>query len=385
MSKESIGDLARRGVLVFSDGYRTTRSELGVPGFRIIRVADIRDSSVRSDGPDFVRREFRGKIGSKLGRDGDVLLTTKGTVGRVAVLRSSAEDVVYSPQLCFFRVVEPEVLSSKYLALWFRSTEFTAQSNINSNNTDMAAYLNLRDISRIQVSFPDAKTQNSITQFSDALEGKMAANLNVIQKASQFAAAVLDRGLAADSREVLLGEVAEFHNRRRVPLSSRERQARPGAIPYYGAASRMDFVDEALFNGEYLLVGEDGTVVRDDGRAVTQYIWGQAWVNNHAHVLTGQDFSTELLRLVVERVSVAHIVTGAVQPKISMGSLKSLRVLIPEELSSVDDVARRVAEHVRLLTDENERIAASRDELLPLMMSGKLRVGDAEKVAEEVL
>lgn len=102
-------------------------------------------------------------------------------------------------------------------------------------------------------------------------------------------------------------------------------------------------------------------------------------------MLTGRDFSTELLKLVIQRESVAHIVTGAVQPKISMSNLKSLRVSIPEDVTEMDELARGLALLVRSVTDENERLAATRDELLPLLMSGKVRVNDAEKVVEDVL
>ena len=64
--------------------------------------------------------------------------------------------------------------------------------------------------------------------------------------------------------------------------------------PYYGATSLMDYVDNYLFDGIYLLLGEDGTVVDNLGFPILQYVYGRFWVNNHAHIITGKEgFSVE--------------------------------------------------------------------------------------------
>ena len=88
-----------------------------------------------------------------------------------------------------------------------------------------------------------------------------------------------------------LGDVIEFHDSKRIPLNSRQRSERQGPYPYYGAAGIMDYVDDLLFDGVYVLAGEDGSVVDTDGHPIIQYVWGQFWVNNHAHVLRGRNDS----------------------------------------------------------------------------------------------
>src|SRR5690606_22250760 len=99
----TIAALMQRGILTMGDGYRTKRSEHGQPGHRIIRVADVRDGNVFLDGDDLVSDEYTPQMGAKVAIPGDVLLTTKGTVGRVAVMPATDEPAVYSPQLCYFR------------------------------------------------------------------------------------------------------------------------------------------------------------------------------------------------------------------------------------------------------------------------------------------
>lgn len=80
-----------------------------------------------------------------------------------------------------------------------------------------------------------------------------------------------------------VGEIIEIHDSKRIPLSGTERKKMKKKIyPYYGAASLMDYVDDYIFDGKYLLLGEDGTVIDNAGYPILQYVWGKFWVNNHA-------------------------------------------------------------------------------------------------------
>ena len=121
-----------------------------------------------------------------------------------------------------------------------------------------------------------------------------------------------------------LGEIIEILDRIRIPLNSRQRSQRQGPYPYYGAAGIMDYVDDFLFDGVFVLTGEDGSVIDNDGYPVVQYVWGQFWVNNHAHVMKGKNgVSDEYLYLLLKGQNIGAFVTGAVQPKLSQGKPES--------------------------------------------------------------
>ncbi|MCH8474880.1 MAG: restriction endonuclease subunit S [Opitutales bacterium] len=95
-----------------------------------------------------------------------------------------------------------------------------------------------------------------------------------------------------------VGSVSICLDSKRVPLSKRQREKRQGSFPYYGATSVMDYIDDYLFDETLLLLGEDGSVLKEDGTPFLQYVWGKLWVNNHAHVLKGvSGVSTEELYL----------------------------------------------------------------------------------------
>jgi type I restriction enzyme S subunit len=128
-----------------------------------------------------------------------------------------------------------------------------------------------------------------------------------------------------------LGDVVKNFDSKRIPLSSRERALRQGKFPYYGAAGCIDGVDNYIFEGLYLLVGEDGSVVRDDGTPFLQMVSGKFWVNNHAHVLKGEDdIETRYLYYALKTLNISSRVTGAVQPKLNQGNLNSLVIVYPD-------------------------------------------------------
>lgn len=175
-----------------------------------------------------------------------------------------------------------------------------------------------------------------------------------------------------------VGEIIEIHDSKRIPLSGAQRDKMEKKIyPYYGAASLMDYVDKYIFDGKYLLLGEDGTVIDNTGFPILQYVWGQFWVNNHAHILTGKlGYSVESLYMLFKQTSVKSIVTGAVQPKISQSNLKSIEVVIPPEnqIKAFNEQIEAMFTLIRNREDENKYLSTLRDSLLPKLMSGEIDV-----------
>lgn len=231
----------------------------------------------------------------------------------------------------------------------------------------------------------DLGEQQAIAEVLGALDDKIAANSACIRLIDEHLAAEYERTLQQGEVVEELGVIAEFHNKRRIPLSAKQRDERPGAVPYYGASGVFGYVNEAIFDEPLVLVGEDGSVINSDGTPVIQYIWGPSWVNNHAHALKGKLVSTELLYYAIRRSQVSTLVTGAVQPKINMGNLKRLQLALPapESRTSTEAIIAAEVAAKRAFTTENRTLVATRDALLPQLMSGNLRVKDAEKIVKD--
>lgn len=164
---------------------------------------------------------------------------------------------------------------------------------------------------------------------------------------------------------------------KRIPLSSREREKRKGSYPYYGATEIMGFVNDYIFDGIYLLVGEDGSVIKENGSPFTQYIWRKFWVNNHAHVLQGTNgFSTEFIHIFLNLTNITAFVTGAVQMKLNQENMKSIPMVNPptELLNKFNKVIDSLYYQIRANLEQIRVLTQIRDSLLPRLMSGKLRV-----------
>jgi type I restriction enzyme S subunit len=236
-----------------------------------------------------------------------------------------------------------------------------------------------RDISRISWDFPSLQVQKWIANLADSITERISKNTKINHHLEQMAQAVWAERFGEREPNGVLGDIIELFDSKRVPLSGNQRAKMEKIYPYYGAATLMDYVDNYLFDGVYLLLGEDGTVVDNSGFPILQYVWGKFWVNNHAHVLQGRNgFTVESLYTLLKRTSVTSIVTGAVQLKINQANLKSLDVVIPseEEMQEFNALIEPLFSQIRNNNDENLRLAETRDTLLPRLMSGELSVAD---------
>lgn len=174
-----------------------------------------------------------------------------------------------------------------------------------------------------------------------------------------------------------LFDIAEIFDKKRKPLSGNVREKMDKIYPYYGATSCMDYVDDYIFDGIYMLIGEDGSVVKENGLPYMQYVWGKMWVNNHAHILQGKNgYSTEMIHALLSITNIKFLVTGAVQAKLSQGNMQKILVAIPPKnvLDEIRPVIDNLYSKIRINTDENSRLSLLRDTLLPRLISGELEV-----------
>lgn len=316
---------------------------------------------------------------------GDLLFSYETRIGEAALMPDGLRACL-GRRMALLRP-NPAVVYGPFLLYYYLSPGFQRTIAERTVHGATVPRILLSEMPTWPVELPNLDQQRAIAEVLGALDDKIAANERLIATANRLSTALFDQAVIGGRQQQALAEVAQFHNRRRIPLSARQRQDRRGSVPYYGAAGLLDHVDEALFDDRLALVGEDGSVVKEDGSPVLQYVWGPSWVNNHAHVLTGRQVSTELLHLALQRTNVTALVTGAVQPKINMGNLKALVLVLPVK-SRLPELEARVEAIFGLLrgrTDETRLLAQTRDELLPLLMSGKVTVKDAEKQIEEVV
>lgn len=127
-----------------------------------------------------------------------------------------------------------------------------------------------------------------------------------------------------------LGEIVDLFDYKRIPLSSSQRLKRKGIYPYYGAQGIIDYIDDYIFDGEFLLVAEDGENLKSKKQDIAQIAKGKYWVNNHAHILKSNGLcNLTYLCYILNRTDISGYITGSAQPKLNQANLLSIILSLP--------------------------------------------------------
>ena len=286
-----------------------------------------------------------------------------------------------------FKVTPDESIIDRdyfYYLMKYLKPRFTKIA-MNKQTTGLG-HVTIADLKSLKIILPSLIVQKDIASRLKPLDEKIELNNKINQNLLEQAQSLFSFNfpykvtddLPSGWKKGTIEEVIDIYDSQRIPLSGNERDQMENKVyPYYGAASLMDYVDRYIFDGKYLLLGEDGTVVDSNGYPILQYVWGKFWVNNHAHVLAGKrGFNVESLYLLFRQTPVKSAVTGAVQMKISQANLKSIQIVIPPEsvLKSFNDQIEEMFSLIRINTDENKKVSDLRDSLLPKLMSGEIDV-----------
>lgn len=316
----------------------------------------------------------------------DILISMIGTVGEICLVSKEPDFAIKNVGL--IKTHSKDL--AKYLYYYLKSPK--AQSDISSRlRGTTQQYLSLAEIRNFPVVLPPLDVQKKIAGVLGALDDKIELN-NKINQNLEAQAQVLFKSwfidfepfggkMPNDWKIGKVDDIVDLYDSQRIPLSNNQRSKMKKIYPYYGATSVMDFVEEYIFDGKYLLLGEDGTVIDNKGFPILQYVWGKFWVNNHAHIMTGKNgFTVESLYLFFKQTNVKEIVTGAVQPKINQSNLKALKVRIPTHIvmNEFNQITAPLFSLFRRNTEENFRLAELRDTLLPKLMNGEIDVDNVK-------
>ena len=301
----------------------------------------------------------------------DILADEEVAFGSTEFIVMRAKKGISDPQFIYYLAISPD----------FR--QIAIQSMVGSSGRQRVQ----QDVlNNVEIAVPALEEQERIGSFLKRLDDKIALNNKINENLEQQAQLLYKQYFPYSVNDKLpdgwhvgaVGEIVEIHDAKRIPLSGAERaKMKKKTYPYYGAAALMDYVDDYIFDGKYLLLGEDGTVVDNAGYPILQYVWGQFWVNNHAHVLTGKlGFNVESLYMLFKHTQVKSIVTGAVQPKISQANLRSIPVVIPPEnlLIEYNSQIEPMFALFRANDKASKTLTVLRDTLLPKLMNGEIDI-----------
>lgn len=227
-------------------------------------------------------------------------------------------------------------------------------------------------LKEVQFHFPPLPEQRRIVAILDeAFEGIATAKANTeknLQNAREFfkseAKSIFLRG-AAHWPARTVDQLSTNLDSKRVPITKSDRKA--GEFPYYGASGIVDYVADYIFDGDTLLVSEDGANLLARSTPIAFSVSGRYWVNNHAHILKFENMATQkFVEFYLESIPLDEYITGAAQPKLNQKALNSIPIPIPDTLderAKVVDRLERGIEQSQQLQGVYERKLAALDEL----------------------
>jgi type I restriction enzyme S subunit len=384
----TLSQLVAKGVLALSDGYRTRSDQLGDDGLPILRVADVLNGSLAPSLTDFIREEYRPKMGPKISRADDVLVTTKGTVGRVARVPHGFQQHAYSPQVCFLRSLNTHELDPGWLYQWARSPEFLNQLGIFKDQTDMAPYVSLTDLRRVRISIPRLDEQRRIARVLGALDDLIESELHQARLTNDLWRAKISSAILPEAESVPLSSLASFVNGKNFTKDAsglglpviRTPEVRSGpttsTVRSDVAASRANIA----FQGDLLFVWSGSLMA-------SRWKWERGLVNQHVFKVTPYEGVPGWLVMFAIEELMQQFLDIAADKATTMGHIKrgdlDRAVAVPRRgaWEALDVVIQPLWEEALASEVQAVALAGTRDELLPLLMSGRVRVEDVRGAA----
>ncbi|AUX24526.1 subunit S of type I restriction-modification system [Sorangium cellulosum] len=199
-----------------------------------------------------------------------------------------------------------------------------------------------------------------------------------LRAASRADRDALERDVPASWAVCPFGALVDNHDGRRVPVKSAVRRRRKGPYPYYGASGIIDSIDDYLFDGDYLLVAEDGANLLSRSTAVAFPASGRFWVNNHAHVVQPKaGVVLGYLELSLNSLDLQRHVTGSAQPKLTQAALNGIPLPVPPEEEQAEIVRRAQALFALAAAIERRVVAAAaRADRLPRAILARALSGE---------
>ncbi|EMZ9876446.1 restriction endonuclease subunit S [Campylobacter upsaliensis] len=276
---------------------------------------------------------------------GDIFITpsseTIDEIGFASVITKTLSNTCYSYHIMRYRLFEKQITTSFFIRYLFESEIIRQQ--IRKYATGLTRFgLKKTKWEQIKIPLPPLEIQYKIVEILDAfteLEAELEARLKQYhyyrnkllshdELENRTAKSRNDSDPATLVPYVRLGEACEILDNLRKPITKSKRTQ--GIYPYYGANGIQDYVNEYIFDGDFLLMGEDGSVINKDNSPVLNWVSGKFWVNNHAHILKEKSNTTNLrfVFFYLQTCDVSSIVRG-VPPKINQQNLKTIQIPLP--------------------------------------------------------
>ena len=263
---------------------------------------------------------------------GDVIFTKTASVGKTALVKYLPKEATINPQLVVLKNIQS---NPAFLAYVLKSYRFQ-QEVVKLQGVGSVPNISQTALSGITIPVPPLPVQEEIARILDTfaeLQAELQAKLQAeLQKRLQQYNYYRDNLLSFEGRTDVewkkLGELGHNLDRKRKPITAGKREA--GNIPYYGASGIVDYVKDYIFDGDYLLVSEDGANLLTRTYPIAFSISGKNWVNNHAHIIEFVERATrKYVEYYLNSIDLSSWISAGAQPKLTQDNLNKIPIPVP--------------------------------------------------------
>ena len=285
---------------------------------------------------------------------GDILFaTTRPNLKNIAMVEKDFENPIASTGFCILR--GDKKIENKYLFYFLFTKNLSEQVESKIRGAQYPAIAD-KDLMICTIPLPPLEEQRRIVGVLDRLFGKVDKSIALLDESIASASTLMPSALNEVFEELgekwekkFLNQVTINHDGKRIPIKEDKRIKNINGYPYYGASGIVDYVDDYIFDGEYLLISEDGANLVIRKTPIAFIASGKFWVNNHAHIVQAiqEITSNKYLEYFFAHVDISLYITGAAQPKLSQKKLFEIPIIIPPLDIQTQTVAYLDALHVK--------------------------------------
>ncbi|MFL0354746.1 restriction endonuclease subunit S [Xanthomarina sp. GH4-25] len=403
-------------IIDYQKGYAFKSKWYQDSGKLIVRVSDTTSDSVDISTCHRISEENAKNLMQYELLENDIIIASVGSwppnynsvVGKVVKVPKSAQESLLNQNAVRLRTKDKKKFNQRFIYDVMKTHNFLNYIVNRAQGSASQASIKLTDIFGYEFSLPPLQEQTQIANILSAIDDKIENNLATNKTLEDMAMALykhwfVDFGPFQDGEfvdselglipkgweEKRLDDLAQILNSKRVPLSTGQRSNRKGKYPYYGASGVIDNIDDFIFDGEYVIISEDGENLRSRKTPIGFSAIGKFWVNNHAHILEGkQNGINKLIICHIAQMDMNPYLTGAVQPKLNKSNLLSIGIAMPKEDSIIQEVLDEFYSISRLIFSnekENQSLTKLRDTLLPKLINGEVRLKEFREQLENVI
>lgn len=376
----TVAELSARGVIFVEDGYhgenRPRQDEFAATGIPFLRPPDLKDGRVDFQNCGRINSAGFKRVRKGIGQRGDIILTHRATVGRIAITGDDAPEVfVTNPGTTVWRSTDGDVLDQRYLYCFMRSAAFMDQLWSQVGNNSTFDYVSLTQQRGLRVAFPPLPEQRAIVAVLGALDDKIELNRRMNETLEALAQSLFkswfvdatQSALPKGWRETTLDELAAISGGKQLPTE----ECKPsGKFTVFGANGIMGYAERATHEEFVIAFGRVGAYCGS-----IHWAYRGAWINNNASSVVPHRWPEFILQAMLN-VDFAAMRTGSAQPFIPNSALSAATTVRPTDdiLDSYCSIVRPLRLKQTQNEEESRTLAALRDALLPKLLSGELRV-----------